>query len=262
MKTTKVPLNIRHTLFNKEIYNKSGVFIIENFIDRDKIKELQNIWVSYYDTILKSGGRNVDNANSVNFKDKLPNKLLNFWNGEYIKELSNIIYGDNVALYHSRILIKDRKSDSKVFLHQDYCYHMGFPIKSNLFIPLFDYEENHGTLSFYPGTHQYGFLGDAGEIDKSKFHPWQKITPNIKAGDVVIMNSCLWHESGENNSDIDRVMLDIIIQPSDDPSGSKLICGEWETDFWVGRKEDHTFQVDTLFINSRIKKIKNYENNK
>ena len=76
------------------------------------------------------------------------------------------------------------------------------------------------------------------------------------------MNSCLWHESGINDSDIDRVMFDIIIQPSDDPSGTQFICGEWNTDFWIGRKEDHTFQIDSLFINSRIKKIKNYENDK
>ena len=90
----------------------------------------------------------------------------------------------------------------------------------------------------------------------------EKITPNINAGDVVIMNSCLWHESEKNISDIDRVMFDIIIQPSNDPSGSQLICGDWETNFWIGRKEDHTFQIDSLFINSRIKKLKKYENNK
>jgi hypothetical protein len=262
MKTTNIPLNIKSTSFNKEIYNKSGIFIIENFIDKNKIKELQNIWLSYYDSLIKNGGREIDKSNPVNFKNKLPTEMLNFWKSDYIKNLGNIIYGDNVSLYHTRILIKDRQSDSKVFLHQDYCYHLGFPNKSNLFIPLFDYDENHGTLSFYPGTHQYGFLGDAGEIDKSKFHQWEKITPSIKAGDIVIMDSCLWHESGKNNSDIDRVMFDIIIQPSDDPSGAQLICGEWETDFWVGRKEDHTFQIDTLFINSRTKKIKNYENNK
>jgi hypothetical protein len=262
MKTINVPLNVEDISFNKKIYDKSGVFIIKNFIDEIKIKELQNIWLTYYDEILKNGGRQVDTANFVNFKNELPSEMINFWKSKYVKELCNLIYGDNVALYHSRVLIKDKQSENKVFLHQDYCYHLGFPNKTNLFIPLFDYTEKHGVLSFYPGTHQYGFLGDAGEIDKSKFHQWKKITPNINAGDVIVMNSCLWHESGINNSDIDRVMFDIIIQPSDDPSGTQLICGEWDTDFWIGRKEDHTFQIDSLFINSRIKKIKNYENNK
>jgi hypothetical protein len=76
------------------------------------------------------------------------------------------------------------------------------------------------------------------------------------------MNSCLWHESGANKGDIDRVMFDIIIQPSNDPSGADLICGEWETDFWIGRKGDHTFQIDSLFVNSRVKKIKSFYNNK
>jgi hypothetical protein len=262
MKTTNIPLNIENNCFDKEIYDKSGIFIIKNFIDKTKIKELQNIWNDYYGELIKNGGRKIDNTNFVNFKNELPDKILNFWKSEYIKNISNLIYGNNVALYHSRVLIKDKNSENKVFLHQDYCYHLGFPNKSNLFIPLFDYNKTHGTLSFYPGTHQYGFLGDAGEIDKSKFYPWEKITPNINAGDVVIMNSCLWHESEKNISDIDRVMFDIIIQPSNDPSGSQLICGDWETNFWIGRKEDHTFQIDSLFINSRIKKLKKYENNK
>ena len=82
-------------------------------------------------------------------------KIINFYKSKYVKELCNLIYGDNVALYHSRVLIKDKQSENKVFLHQDYCYHLGFPNKTNLFIPLFDYTEKHGVLSFYPGTHQY-----------------------------------------------------------------------------------------------------------
>lgn len=262
MRTTKIPLNITGSVFNKNIYTRSGIFVIKNFIESSKILELQSIWIEYYSQLLKSGSRQIDKANSVNFKDVLPHELRTFWKSEYVKRLSNLIYGENVALYHNRLLIKDKQSTSQVFLHQDYCYHLGFPDKSNLFVPLFNYDETHGALSFYPGTHQYGFLGDAGEIDKSKFYPWKKITPSVNAGDIIIMNSCLWHESGSNSSNIDRVMLDIIVQPSSDPSGSKLISGEWKTDFWIGRSEDHSFQIDSLFINSRIKKIKNYESNK
>jgi len=258
MKTTNIPLNIEGEIFDKNIYKKSGIFILRNFINKKTIKELQETWTTFNTDLNKNGGRIIDEANHVNFKDVLPPKMLNFWQSRCIKNISKIIYKNNVALYHHRIVIKDKNSLHKVFLHQDYCYHVGFPDKSNLFIPLFNYGAKHGTLSFYPGTHQYGFLGDAGQIDPTKFHAWEKITPNIKAGDVVIMNSCLWHESSENKSDIDRVIFDIIIQPSSDPSGAKLICGEWETDFWIGRKEDHTFLIDTLFIDSRIKKIKNF----
>ena len=262
MRTTNVSLEIEGVEFNKEKFINSGVFVIKNFIPQDKIKFLQITWNDFYKNLIKEGGRKIDESNFVNFKDTLPSEFLNFWKDDCIKTLSNLIYGDNVALYHNRILIKDRNTNNKVFLHQDFSYHLGFPNKTNLFIPLFDYDESHGALSFYPGTHQYGFLGDAGEINIDKFYPWKKITPKINAGDVILMNSCLWHESGRNTQEIDRIMFDIIIQPSDDPSGAQLICGKWDTDFWVGRKEDHTFQIDSLFINSRIKKIKNYDNNK
>jgi len=105
-------------------------------------------------------------------------------------------------------------------------------------------------------------LGDAGEINPEKFVKWTKITPELKPGDVVVMNSLTWHESGPNNSDNDRVLFDTIIQPSYDPSGIELINGEWETDFWLEQRKEKDFEVDSLFISSRTKKIKNLYNNK
>ena len=85
MKTINVPLNVEDISFNKEIYDKSGVFIIKNFINEIKIKELQNIWLNYYDKILKNGGRKVDTANFVNFKNELPSEMINFYKSKYVK---------------------------------------------------------------------------------------------------------------------------------------------------------------------------------
>jgi ectoine hydroxylase-related dioxygenase (phytanoyl-CoA dioxygenase family) len=151
--------------------------------------------------------------------------------------------------------MKDRQNSSKVFLHQDYCYHIGFPLKCRLFIPLFKCGNDEGSLTFYPGTHQYSYLGDAGEIDRSKFYPWKSITSALEPGDIVVRNSCLWHESGLNITNTDRVLFDIIIQPSNDPSSKELISGKWNTDLRIDRNSPN-FLVDSLFINSRSKKLK------
>ena len=70
------------------------------------------------------------------------------------------------------------------------------------------------------------------------------------------MNSLTWHESGPNISEKDRVLFDIIIQPSNDPSSVDLISGEWMTEFWIEQRKNTDFSVDELFINSRIKKLK------
>jgi len=249
--------------FDKKIFQESGVFVIKKAIPIKVMMSIQKEWISFYTNLIKNDkGRTIDKSNSVNFKDELPESLKYFWKNKHIKKLSKLIIGKDVALYHHRIIMKDRKSNNKVFLHQDYSYHLGFHEKANLFIPLFDCGISDGALTFHLGSHQYGYLGDAGEIDTKKLNKWNKITPELKLGDVIVMNSLTWHESGENNSENDRVLFDIIIQPSYDPSGVDLINGKWKTDFWVNGRKGHDFEVDSLFINSRIKKIKNLQKDK
>lgn len=261
MKKKAVTNQIEGFKFNKNIYTETGVFIIRNAIPIDEILNLQSIWNEYFYNLNKNESRNIDLNNPVNFNENLPEGLNNFWKSGSIQSISKDIYGDNVALYNHRIVMKDKKSDQSIFLHQDYPYHIGFHEKCSLFVPLFNCGLENGGMTYYLGSHQYGYLGDAGEIDESKFHQWLKITPELNAGDIVVMNSLVWHKSGPNFSKKDRVLFDIIIQPSNDPSGIELITGEWKTDFWVDRKRND-FKVDSLFINSRTKKLKNLSSNK
>lgn len=258
MKRTKnITLKIENTSFDKDIFNETGVFVWRQAIPKETILDLQDQWKIYYSELEKKGGRTLDSNNVVNFKETLPDKLNNFWKSEYIKKIATAVWGDNVALYNHRIVMKDKNSNQTVFLHQDYCYHMGFPQKCNLFIPLFECGEKEGGMTYYLGSHQYGYLGDAGEIDDTKFNQWPQVSPTLKLGDIVIMNSLVWHKSGPNKSNNERVLFDIIIQPSDDPSGIELIAGNWETDFWIEQRKNKEFQIDSLFINSRTKKLKN-----
>lgn len=254
-KKANVPLDVDGTVFIPEIFKQSGIFILRNVIPPVEILALQTKWEILCKELEKKGGRRKDQNNPVNFLDELPVYFQDFWKSEYVKTIATTVIGPNVALYNHRIVIKDKMSDSSVFLHQDYCYHLGFPAKCSLFIPIFDSGSEQGSLSFYPGTHQYGYLGDAGEIDPKSFKKWERITPYLAAGDVAIMNSCLWHESGPNMTGTDRVLFDIIIQPADDPSGKDLVAGEWQTDFWIN-KDTRNYEIDRLFINSRTKKLK------
>lgn len=255
MKKKVVSSKIDGVQFDKLIYAETGVFILKNAIDQHIILELQNIWNEYYSNLTQSSKRKMDLNNPVNFTESLPDGLKDFWKSETIINVSKAIFDNNVALYNHRIVLKDKKSDQTIFLHQDFCYHIGFPEKCSLFIPLFDCGEEDGGMTYYLGSHQYGYLGDAGEIDESKFEKWPQVTPDLNAGDIVIMNSLVWHKSGPNKSSKDRVLFDIIIQPSSDPSGIELILGEWKTDFWLDRKVKD-FKIDSLFINSRTKKLK------
>jgi hypothetical protein len=257
MRKKIVPTKVEGNQFDKVTYAETGVFILRNAIPQDVILDLQNRWNEYFSDLTQNTSRKLDSNNPVNFTENLPEGLNDFWQSESVKNVAKAIFEDNVALYNHRIVMKDRKSDQAIFLHQDYCYHIGFPEKCSLFIPLFNCGVEQGGMTYYLGSHQYGYLGDAGEIDESKFEQWPQVTPELNAGDIVIMNSLVWHKSGPNLSDDNRVLFDIIIQPSNDPSGIELITGEWQTDFWLDRKIKD-FKIDSLFINSRTKKLKHF----
>lgn len=243
--------------FDAAVFKEAGVFIIRNAVPKDVIEDLQQEWTNFYTTLTQQqGGRTIDGGNFVNFLDQLPPKLDQFYKSESVVKIAQEVIGPNVALYHNRIVMKDKGAQHNVFLHQDFSYHLGFPYKCNLFIPLFNCGLQEGGLTYHLGSHQYGYLGDAGEINPDRFIPWQKVTPELKLGDVAVMNGLTWHESGPNNSAVDRVLFDIIVQPSFDPSGIDLIAGEWETDFWIDERKDKKFAIDSLFVNSRIGRIK------
>lgn len=238
--------------FNKKLYNKYGVFIVRGVVPQDVIKEWQKEWDIFYNTQL-SEGRSIHEANPVALKEQLPEKLSKMYKHESLINLAKQVHGENVALYNHRFVIKDKFSLDKVFLHNDSCYHLGYLNKCSFFVPLSYAGEDNGGLSFYLESHKCGYLGDAGEINPDAFpFKFEKITPTLYPGDIAVMHSSTWHESGPNEAKIDRILADIHYQPSDDPTGKELLSGEWKTDFWYSI-EDHT----KYFKNSRILKLKN-----
>ncbi len=241
---------IESTQFDKSVYDKTGLFIVRDALPKDLIKEWQDEWKVFYESSL-AGGRNVNVNNPVDLKEKLPSKLANLYKNDILLDFAEQVFGKNVALYNHRFVIKDKFSPGEVFLHNDYCYHLGSPSKASFFVPLSYAGKKNGGLTFYLGTHKYGYLGDAGEIDPDQFaEKWPQVTPELQPGDFTIMNSSIWHKSGINEAGIDRIVADIILQPANDPSGTELLRGKWETDFFISHDN-----IAKYFKNSRVKKI-------
>ena len=162
------------------------------------------------------------------------------------------VFGENIALYNHRFVIKDKFSPGEVFLHQDFCYHLGMPFKASFFLALSYAGKKNGGMTFFPGTHKYGYLGDAGAINPQAFkETWPEYTPELEPGDFAIMNSLVWHTSGPNEAGIDRILADIIYQPANDPSSKELLRGEWQTDIFFNRE----INAKEFFKSSRVTKI-------
>jgi len=243
---------IESGVFNKEVYDVTGLFIMRNAIPQDTIKEWQQTWEEFYSNI-PDAGRDINQANPVALKEKLPDKLAYIYRNDILVNTAKQIHGNDVALYNHRFVIKDKFSLDKVFLHNDSCYHLGFLNKCSFFVPLSYSGYSNCGLTFHLGTHKFGFLGDAGEINRDAFNiKFPTITPELNPGDFAIMHSSLWHESGPNEAKIDRIIADIHYQPANDPTGKELLSGEWKTDFFYSMEDPTKY-----FITSRILKLKN-----
>lgn len=229
------------TSFSATAFRRAGVFVVRSAIPRETIESWQAAWSDFCNVEL-GGGRKVNRFNPVAVDEQPPPPLADMHKHPALLNVIEQAFGPDIALYNQRFVVKDRHSRGAVFLHQDFPYHLGWPNKASAFVPLSAMTPDNGGLVFYPGTHQYGYLGDAGEINPDMLGPdWPAYSPSVGPGDIVLMNSLTWHRSGPHISGPDRVLADIIYQPADDPSGSALLRGQWRTEIFLDRKQAKRF---------------------
>lgn len=210
------------TDFDLEIYRAVGVFVVRCAFPEAMVSAWQAEWREFQTSRLAA--RRVG-FNKVAVEESLPPVLEALCESPVHLDIARRIFGEDVGLYNHRFVIKDEFARDPVFLHQDYCYHFGFPEKASFFTPLSHCGRENGGLEFFLGTHQYGYLGDAGEIDPDAFPEWPSILPELAPGDLVVMNSSTWHRSGPHLGGPDRIVADTILQPAHDPSTLRLLCG-------------------------------------
>jgi hypothetical protein len=244
----KIPL-LDSDRFSKEVFDQCGVFVIRGAIPAETIARWQSAWNRFYAEQLEAE-RNVNRFNPVSVDETPPAELAAMHQDPDILDVVEQAFGPDIALYNQRFVIKDHRSRGPVFLHSDFPYHRGWPRKASAFVPLSDVSPENGGMYFYPGTNQFGYLGDVGELRPDAVDSdWPVITPVLHPGDFVLMNSCTWHGSGPHVSGPDRILADIIYQPADDPSGISLLRGQWQTELFLSRSTQ-------LFQRSRVTRLK------
>lgn len=244
--------------FDKEVFDTFGVVIMRNILDKVIVNKWNECWEEFHEKKVKNNPNAYDPHNPVCIKEQLPDLLQNIYKDETLIKIAKQVWGDHLALCYHRILSKEPGENSSVILHQDFNYQLGFYNKSSFFIPLEYTNENNGGITFYPGTHQYGYLYPAGNINKDFFkEKWIGVTPELRPGDFVIMNSLLWHESPPNKSKKTRIIIDCNYQPANDPSSRELLAGEWQTDLFIDKEGEYTVNElrDKMFISSQLKTI-------
>lgn len=169
------------------------------------------------------------------------------------KEFVSIVsafFDGNVGVDFIRVVKKDKVDTRPVFCHQDTCYQIGGFERYSLFIPLTKCNFENGGLTVYPGTHNFGSLGDAGEIENILPVNYPQIQTDVEPGDVFVMHSATWHQSPENVSLSERVYLEVHIQHIDEPTTKIPVCGTRKSKWMLHLSEDE------ILKNSRTQRIR------
>jgi hypothetical protein len=234
---------------NKKILGKYGVYIIRNAISMNVIQKYKNLYIDYEKSELFD--RNNKHLTEVRISDGNP--LLKIL---YEKEFLNVgqeLFPNGVGIYNIRIVKKDATDISPVFLHQDVGYQYGSFDRYSFFIPLSKCSKENGGLSFVPGSHNFGYLGDAGVLRESLIpEDLNVITPTVNLGDIIIMNSYIWHRSGANEDKTDRVYYDIHLNSSHDPASKYVLVEEDARDYALN------YANDEIFENSRLQRLEQF----
>src|SRR5579862_975092 len=101
------------TKFNKDVFDKTGLFIIRNAIPENLIKEWRAEWDDFYSKNL-AAGRNVNVNNPVDLKEQLPEKLALIYKNDILLDFAEQVFGKNVALLNHRFVIKDKFSPGEI----------------------------------------------------------------------------------------------------------------------------------------------------
>ncbi len=236
--------------FSPDIYRNTGFFVLRGVVPPEQVRHWQQEWATFYTRTLE-GKRQVNPFNPVHVFEEPPEALAQVHAFPAILDEVQKLYPD-LALFMQRFVIKDGNSRKPVFPHSDFAYDYGWPEKTTVFIPLSPSNESNGGISFYPGTHHFGYMGDAGEVNTDLLSPdWPLICPDLEPGDIALCHTCTWHCSPAFVSGPDRILVQATYQPASDPSSTLLLRGQWRMRY---RLSD--LPRDAFFVRSRATRLK------
>ena len=206
-------------------------------------------WLKEYNRL---GTERTPEFNSVAVNDPKHTELLdNIANWSPILDAVCEIFGPDIATYNRRFVVKDKHSRDPVFWHQDTGYHMGWPQKLSAFVALTPTDQLNGGLQLITGSHKFGYMGDAGELDVTMLPGASVFYTHLAPGDALLMHSACWHSSPMCLDEPDRILSDIIYQPATDPSSKAIVRGSGSL---------KPFPRPHPFIRSRVDRIQELEN--
>jgi hypothetical protein len=230
---------------NLDILNELGFFIVKGALK----KEIALIYKNNFRYELDAGLLKKTNSHPTEIKIPSTSSLFEILNEKGFLDLALNFYNGEIGSDFLRVVNKDYSNFSPVFLHQDSGYQIGNFDRYSLFIALTACNNQNGGLVLYPGTHKYGYLGDAGEIRDFLPENFPRVESDLSPGDVLIMHSATWHKSNASLSKNDRTYLEVHIQNINDPTTLYFISGTRNSKWFLNMNNEE------IFVNSRTQRI-------
>jgi len=184
---------------NKSELEENGFTIIDNYLSNDEIIDLKNRIDQVQKKQIDEFGLNnlklIGEENLVRCPFLYDNFFLNFIiNEKGINIIRELLGNYAILSLQNSIVIPPHMKHHQSFYHRDIIYqdftsskHLGI----NFYYCLDDYSDKNGGTCFIPRSHKMENFPEK----------YIEITPEVKAGSIIIFDSMIYHKAGENKSD-------------------------------------------------------------
>ena len=234
---------------HKNLFKKNGQLTVKNILDKKTINKLRNasydLFNGKYLTNIAPDKVKWSLQNKI-INNKQPRQLANIWKSHHfaasvilsktIGKLASELMGWNGVRLSQDSLIWVPVNSGGVSMHQDEVY-QDWHVPGKLitaWIPLLDVNENSGGLEFLPGSHKWKklskpikqfFSGVNYKRSLNKFRKYDRsqiVVSSFKIGEVSFHHGKLWHGSGINKSNKERIAITCHYMPMNSKFHSKV----------------------------------------
>lgn len=202
----------------RNFFAESGIVVLNNAIPNELVLLINNTVTSSIKEYANELTCSVEDYLASVSRWAHPCMMINQfyqWIESPLMNIASAFIGQPVRLHKINIISKSAYSDLPVPCHQDISYSREDPYEFSLWLALQDVRPSDGVLEFLPCSQKEKIepaidFWFPNFIDNRQLSPrWQKesIRVPVRAGDVIVFDSRIWHRSAQNTSGKNRFAL-------------------------------------------------------
>ena len=236
-----------HITVNKELeneLNERGYAVID-LMTEEQVEFFKSEYNAMFGGIDKTPGR----FTTLQYTDSVSKNKVHQFISKHI-DASVRKYFKDFEMPISIFYTKKAKTSGDIELHADTTLLLNHQIEPHyaIWIPLLDVGFNNGTLTVVPGSHKVRGAFFAGTLGGYHYNikDWLsqfEVPMHLRAGQAVVFDNNLLHNSTANNTDVDRVCFTFRLTHTESQYYS-FYCENRATDSFEIYKESHDYYMD------------------